>query len=226
MPQCSTNRSTGFKNHVPVTVVVSRFVQPDHEQDYQRWALRVLEAAEHNPHHLGAVLLSPGAGQSHLYHLVLRFADEASLQAWEHSETRQRLTREADAFSTAEWQQATGMEAWFALPEAPGLPPPAKWKMAVTTFFAAYVLTAIIIPLESLMIPHWPFLVSNIVTNALLVVLLTYAVLPTISRFARRWLYPRDGTTVVWGWRQKSGGYVPDEQEEQEDNRFLPPARS
>ncbi|TPL36007.1 antibiotic biosynthesis monooxygenase [Mesorhizobium sp. B2-4-6] len=177
------------EDRTPVTVVVSRFVTSGHETDYRDWVFRVLQAAEQYPNNLGAVILSPGARQPNVYQLVHRFADEASLRAWESSETRQKLSREADAFSTSSRQQATGMETWFSLPEAPGLPPPAKWKMAVASFFATYSLTSIVIPLEWLAIPHWPFPISNIVTNVLLAVLMTFVVMPTISSFLRDWLY-------------------------------------
>lgn len=177
------------KDPTPVTVVVSRFVTPGRELEYRNWAFRILEAAEQYPNNLGAVILSPGAGQPNVYQLVHRFSDEASLRAWENSETRQRLSREADVFSTSSRQQATGMETWFSLPEAPGLPPPAKWKMAIASFLATYSLTSIVIPLEWLAVPHWPFPISNIVTNVLLAVLMTYVVMPTISSLLRDWLY-------------------------------------
>lgn len=154
--------------HTAATVVVSRVVKPGYEQEYHNWVFRVLKAAENYPNNLGAVILSSGEGQSYVYHLVHRFADEASLHAWEDSETRQRLSREADAFSTVLQKQTTGMETWFALPEAPELPPPAKWKMAVTTFVVAYMLTSMIVPLERVTIPDWPFLLGNLVTNVLL----------------------------------------------------------
>jgi antibiotic biosynthesis monooxygenase (ABM) superfamily enzyme len=178
----------------PVSIMVSRFVFQGHEAEYQRWALRVLEAAQKFPNNLGAVILSPGTGPSNLHHLVHRFADEASLRTWESSEIRQNLSREADAFSTSQRQQATGMEIWFSLPESPAHPPPAKWKMAIITFFAAYLLTLGLIPLEWIAIPEWPFPVANILTNVLLAGLMTYAVMPGSGRIFRRWLYPGSST--------------------------------
>jgi len=62
--------------------------------------------------------------------------------------------------------------------------------MAVVTFFAAYVLTSLVIPLEWLAIPTWPFPVANVLTNLLLSVLMTYAVMPTVSRLLGKWLFP------------------------------------
>lgn len=167
----------------PVTMMVSRIVAPGHEHEYQCWILRVLEAAAKSPNNLGAIILSSGTGQSNLHHLVHHFADEESLRSWEESEIRQELSREADVFSTSQKQQASGMETWFVLPEASSLPPPPKWKMAITIFAVAYLVTSIVIPLEWLVMPNWPFPVANVVTNVLLATLMIYAVMPGISRF-------------------------------------------
>lgn len=172
--------------------MVSRIVAPEHEGEYQRWMLRVLEAVAKFPNNLGAVVLTPDADQSNVHYLVHRFADEESLRAWEGSEIRQKLSSEADAFSTAQRQQATGLETWFSIPGEPTLPPPPKWKMAVATFVVAYILTAIIIPAVSRVIPSWPFLASKVVISVLLSVLITYVAMPLISRVLRRWLYPAD----------------------------------
>lgn len=60
-------------------------------------------------------------------------------RAWENSDARRRLSAEADRFSTSQRQVATGLEAWFSVPEVPALPPPRKWTMAIVTFFVAYI---------------------------------------------------------------------------------------
>jgi hypothetical protein len=80
------------------------------------------------------------------------------------------------------------MEAWFTVSEAPA--PPKKWKMAVVTFVVVYVITGIIIPREQEWLPeYWPFYATNVITNALIAVLMTYVVMPATARVLRRWLY-------------------------------------
>jgi hypothetical protein len=52
------------------------------------------------------------------------------------------------------------------------------------------VLTAIIIPRETTWLPRsWSFYLVNVITNVLLVGLLTYVAMPTTARVLRRWLY-------------------------------------
>ncbi len=96
----------------PATVLITRFVQPGHEQDYRAWMGRLIAAAEVAPHSLGTVVLAPQEGESDTFRLIQRFADEASLSAWEDSDAR--VQAEADQFSSSQRQFATGTESWFS----------------------------------------------------------------------------------------------------------------
>jgi len=178
------------ERHHAVTVVVSRTVEPGYEAQYDEWVRRLVAAATRAKGNRGATLLVPEPGKHGLYHVVMRFRDRKSVNAWEESEVRQELTREADRFSRSSRQEGTGMETWFSVPECPELAPPPKWKMSIVAFIAAYVLTVIIIPVELYFFEAWPFPVLNILTNVLLATLMTYAMMPLLSRFIfRRWLY-------------------------------------
>jgi antibiotic biosynthesis monooxygenase (ABM) superfamily enzyme len=174
-----------------VTVVVSRRVFPGHERDYDDWVRRLVEAATNAPGNTGATMLIPEPGARGLYHVVLRFANRKSVLQWETSYIRQKLSHEADAFSERSRQEATGLETWFSIPQCPELAPPPRWKMAVVTFIAVYILSVIIIPLQQLAWPEGNFYLENIITAVLLVVILTWAVMPFFSRVVfRKWLYP------------------------------------
>jgi antibiotic biosynthesis monooxygenase (ABM) superfamily enzyme len=173
-----------------VTVVVSRNVFPGHERDYDDWVRRQVAAAKQAPGNKGVTMLIPPPGKTGLHHLVLRFTDQKSVQAWEDSEIRKELSREADSFSRMSRQEATGLETWFSIPEYPELETPPRWKMATVTFIAAYLLTAIIVPLEEIVFKDVNFFLVNILTSVLLVGILTYALMPWFSRYVfRKWLY-------------------------------------
>ena len=158
-------------------------------EDFRRWVLRLIAAAESFPNNCGTVVLSPTPGENNVFRIVQRFADAESLQAWEESDARRQLSAEADAFSTSRRQAATGMEAWFQLNDAPGEPPPKKWKMALVTFVVVYLLTAVLIPSEIRWLPKsWSFYTTNIVTNVVIATLMTYVIMPVAARVLRRWL--------------------------------------
>ena len=173
----------------PATVVVTRVVVAGREDEFRAWVVRLIKQAESFPGNLGSVVLSPPPGHS-VFRLVHRFADETSLQAWEGSEARRELSAEADRFSTLRRQELTGMEAWFSVGDVLDAPEPKKWKMALVTFVVVYALTAVLIPREQAWLPEsWSFYVVNVVTNVVIAVLLTFFILPMLSRMLRRWLY-------------------------------------
>ena len=173
-----------------VTVVVSRRVPPGREKDYDDWARRLVAAAAEAPGNTGVTTLIPSPGKTGLHHVVLRFADRESVHRWEDSYVRQKLTHEADAFSVRYRQEATGLETWFSIPDVPGLETPPRWKMAIVTFIAVYVLSVVIVRGLDILFTGANFYLMNILVSALLVVVMTYAVMPWFSRVVfRRWLW-------------------------------------
>ena len=173
-----------------VTVVVSRTVFPGREKDYDDWVRRLVVAATEAQGNLGVTMLVPEPGKTGLRHVVMYFADEKSMHLWETSYIRQKLSHEADVFSRRVRQEATGLETWFAIPDCPQLETPPHWKMAVVTFLAVYALSIIILPLLKLIFKDINFYLESVLVAGLLVVILTWAVMPFLSRHVfRKWLY-------------------------------------
>jgi antibiotic biosynthesis monooxygenase (ABM) superfamily enzyme len=62
--------------------------------------------------------------------------------------------------------------------------------MFVVTSLAVYVLSSIIVPILEIAFKDVNFYLLNILTSILLVGILTYAVMPFLSRYVfRKWLY-------------------------------------
>ena len=79
------------------------------------------------------------------------------------------------------------MDAWFSVGADAAVPK--KWKMALVTFVVVYAVTAILIPRERAWLPpSWSFYTVNVVTNVVIAVLMTYAIMPAAVRVLRRWL--------------------------------------
>jgi hypothetical protein len=173
-----------------ITIVVSRVVNPGHEQEYETWVKKLSEAARQAPGNTGVTILVPTPGKTGLHHVVMRFADEKSMHQWETSYIRQKLSHEADAFSRRSRQEATGLETWFSIPECPELEAPPQWKMAIVTFLAVFVLSVVILKLLKWIIPNMNFYLESAIVAALLVSILTWIVMPFLSRYVfRKWLY-------------------------------------
>lgn len=181
-----------------VTVVVSRTVQSGKERMYDRWVRRLVAAATESPGNTGVTMLVPEPGKVGLYHVVFHFADQASVDAWENSEVRQKLTTEADSFSESYRQSSTGLETWFNIPECPHLAAPPHWKMFLITTLAVFIVSCGIVPLVTWLFNGFSLEIENVgkffaeslVNSAFIVGILTWAVMPFFSRVIfQKWLY-------------------------------------
>ena len=176
-----------------IGVVVSCRVQPAHAAAFEEGLVELVRAAAGQPGRVSADVLRGATGPGgREYHVVYRFADEASLRAWEASaERRALLARIAPLFEEAGRRELTGLEAWFDLPR--GQPPPARWRMALLTWFGIWPLVSLSLWLLAPHIASLPFLLRTGLTSALLVLAMTYVVMPWLARLAAPWLARRNG---------------------------------
>ena len=175
-----------------VTVVVNRKIKPGCDKDYDDWLRRFLMLARKVPGYLGTTtIMEASTDSAAIRHIIHRFSDKASLDAWENSEESHKLHEEANNYSTPYLQKATGMETWFTLPNLKTIVAPPRWKMAIVSFIGAYCISSLAQYILSLYLGQWPLL-TNILINIILVVGLTYLAMPVLSRLLRRWLYPRN----------------------------------
>jgi antibiotic biosynthesis monooxygenase (ABM) superfamily enzyme len=177
----------------PVTVLFSRRVKPGREVDFHAWAHGVTTAAHHFPGHLSASVLEvPGSRE---YHTLYSFADRASLNAWLDSEERRRWLATVNELTETKrgLQQLTGLETWFKLPGAnvPTMKPPPRWKMWLVTIAALYPLLLALFGLLTPRLAGLPLPLRALVFPLVLVTVMTYAVMPVLTRLLHRWLAPR-----------------------------------
>jgi uncharacterized protein len=185
----------------PVTVLYSRRVKPGREADFEAWARGIVAAARQFPGHLGAsVLDAPGSRE---YHILFSFADRRSLRAWLDSEERRRWLARVGELLEADrgLQQLTGLETWFKLPGAnvPTMTPPPRWKMWLVSLIAVYPL---VLAFQALVVPRMarlPLPLRALLFPLVLLTLMTFVVMPMVTRALRRWLGPRHDQEPVEG---------------------------
>lgn len=178
----------------PVTVVISRRVQPGRHADYEQWVRDISGAVAQFPGHEGISVLRPGGPDSPDYVLVVRFASYEDLRRWERSDERRRFLDLLRPLTVDEgaWQQQTGLETWFTLPGRP-LPagPPPRWRMAALTTLALYPLLVVTDAVIGGRLVGLPFALRTALTTPVLVAIMTWALMPVVTRVAYRWLYPQ-----------------------------------
>jgi uncharacterized protein len=174
-----------------VTVVVNRKIKPGCEKDYDDWLRRFLILGRKVPGYLGTTTIMETSTDSTVRHIIHRFSDKASLDAWENSEELRKLIAEVDNYSTPYLQKASGLETWFTLPDLKAIVAPPKWKMAIVAFIGAYCISSLALYILSFFLGQEPLLI-NLFMNIILVIGLTYFAMPLLSRLLRRWLYPKN----------------------------------
>lgn len=124
------------------------------------------------------------------YHVIYRFADAQSLRAWEESPERRELLARLEPLAVdAGRHELTGLEAWFDLPAAG--PTPSRHRMAILTWLGIWPLVSLALRSLSPHLYGLPFLVRTALITALLVIAMTYAVMPALVRLASPLLWSR-----------------------------------
>ena len=179
----------GKQSSKEVTEVISRNIRAGQERDYDDWLRRFMMSERQFPGYLGTTVIAPGGNVSSVRYIINRFANQASLDAWENSEESLKLLEEVSKYSTS--QRVTGMETWFTLPDLKAIVAPPKWKMAIVSFIGAYSISLLAQYILGLYLGQ-SHLLTNILMTIILVLGLTYFAMPLLSRLLQRWLYPRN----------------------------------
>lgn len=175
----------------PVTAVFSRRVKPGREADFEAWAHAIIDASTRFPGHLGtSVMREPGTST---YHIAYRFADPASFRSWQQSPQRLcYLAQVKDLVEREDYRELTGLETWFALPagDNPTIKPPPRWKMWLVSVAAIWALSLLTQWALGSAVATLPAPVRTFLLVVPVVTLMTYLVMPRVTRLLRRWLYP------------------------------------
>jgi hypothetical protein len=177
----------------PVTAVISQRVPRRHQAAYERWMQGISEAARQFPGHSGITVIRPEAGICVEFVIILKFDCYGNLKRWLDSDERQRWLAKAQPFIAVQDQVQilTGFETWFTLPARAVQGTPARYKMAILTTFAVFcavnLFNPILLPLLTRFLPR---LLASLAVTYLVVLFLTYGVMPRLTKLFRRWLYP------------------------------------
>lgn len=177
----------------PVTVVVSRQIRPGCETAFEDWLAGVTRVAARFPGHLGVTVLRPPARVPREYVLIFRFDRYENLRRWNESTERADWLERVRPFTLADprVEVLTGLEHWFTLPDLPAAAPPPRHKMALLTWIAIFPLVLVIGGALEAPLAGAPRAFRTLLMTGLLVLLMTYIVMPRLTRLCARWLFGR-----------------------------------
>ncbi len=176
----------------PVTVVATRRVKAGHEPAYEAWLERLIGDASALPGYLGTNIHRPAASGPREYTSVFRFDSVEHLRAFEESELRRRALAEVVPHVEADavWRKLTGLEFWFTPPPGTVVPQPSRFRMVLVLIAVVYGLVLSIGQLVTLAFAGAPSQLRLLVTIAIEVFLMTYVLMPRLTRWLARWIYP------------------------------------
>lgn len=180
----------------PVTVVITRRVKAGRTADYEAWLQQLQQDARDLPGYLGVTTQRPASGAPLDYVSVLRFDSLASLQAFERSDLRARALAQVNDYveGDAAWQRLTGLEFWFTPPPGTVVPQPSRARMAMVMIAVVFGLVlglGTLVNAAFALLPFaTPYPLRLLVTITVEVLLMTYWLMPLITRRLARWIYP------------------------------------
>ncbi len=175
----------------PVTVSVSRKVVPGREQDYEAWVRGISALAASFPGHQGVNVLRPSPATDNKYVVIYRFASYADSRKWEESSEREVWIDKLDGLAEGEpdYKKVTGLEFWFDLPEVPVAAKASPHKMALTLIVVVFCLVYALQLAVGSMLETWPLWARVLLAVSVQVILMTYLVMPRVTRLLKNWLY-------------------------------------
>jgi len=186
------------QSDVPVTVAIVRHVEPDRVDQMVAWVRAGSALAERFPGFLGTGWVRPRV-DSDEWHMLYRFDSHASLDVWEASEQRAWWLGSAQGLvGESRRERRTGIEGWFDEPRQhdvedlrprPAAPP--RWKQAVMIWTAFFPLSLVTGLLLREVAPSLAILPRVLVTTVVMTPVMTYLVLPQLTRRLEWWLQGR-----------------------------------
>lgn len=173
----------------PVTISISRTVIPGREADYEAWVQGITAQALEFPGHMGVNVIRPTPPSSE-YVTIFRFDSYQHSRDWEESDIRADWLSRLEGVTEGEEavEKGTGLEFWFNLPELPAAHP-SPHKMALVLLVVVYVMLTVINFLLTPLTGDWPGPVRLLLTVLCQVLLMTYLVMPRVTRMLKNWLY-------------------------------------
>ncbi|HYP15548.1 MAG TPA: antibiotic biosynthesis monooxygenase [Bryobacteraceae bacterium] len=173
---------------VPVTAVVHRRIKAGSEQRFEELMQEFSKELLGQPGRLGINVIRT-AGDPRNYTVLDRFATEEDRRSFTQSPSykkwMERLNEVSDVAPQIEEHE--GIALWFTFPSG-SVQKPVKVRMALVTLMGVYPLTVLIPPMVAPFTAGWPLPFRQLLVAALVVIALTWVVLPQLSKLFRRWL--------------------------------------
>jgi uncharacterized protein len=175
---------------MPIHIAITRRVRPGCEAEFQAALHEFFQTSFAYGGVWGASMLTPLPGSdSREYGILRTFANERERDTFYQSAMFKTWGERARTLTEGEpvYRQLTGLEAWFRAPQNS----PPRWKMAAATLLGVYPVSLLIGVVLSPTLKQLPLVLNLFVVSIIIVGLLTWVVMPVVTRLLQGWLNPQ-----------------------------------
>lgn len=187
------------KHALPVTVIVKRIVKKNKIKEFEEWLSGITREVSRQNGSMGIDIIRPTDKESKPeYVIIFRFDNYGNLTKWENSSIRNEWLKKGRELvqTDPDVQKLTGLEFWFTpYPKRNShsmlLDSPRRYKMVIVTIPVIALLLLTLVPQihfigESLLIPYS---IRFVIAIAIMVLLMTYFIMPLLTKVLRPWLF-------------------------------------
>lgn len=187
-----SKEDTDSEGNGPVTIIINSKARKGKIDEFEEWMDGIIHESMKFEGHMGVNVIRPIDSLSNPeYVIIFRFNTYKNLTRWQNSEIRKEwLKKSADVTEGARVvQNQTGLEFWFTPPHNAGqhaIPP--RYKMAIVTGGILFALLSSLVPLIRQATSMLPQMLSILVVVIIMVPLMTYVLMPSVTKLLRPWL--------------------------------------
>jgi uncharacterized protein len=178
----------------PITLVISEVVEPNLIEEYEAWSKGINQSAQQFEGFLGVDIIRPRDHQYPEYVVIVKFENYSHYKKWLTSPVyKQWMQRSQEFISTRSQQhQPNGLELWFTLPKSKSGNPvePPYYKQVIIGVITVYPLILLSNLLLDPFLQGLPPLLSLLISVIFVSALLSYPVMPYLTKILAFWLYP------------------------------------
>ena len=174
-----------------VVSVIRHDVKPGHAAAYEAWTKQVQPIAQGFPGHQGVAIIRPPQG-SNVYTIVLHFDTLEHLRGWLESDVRNQLVANIEPHLThrGEVEIHPGLEFWLSPPGATRARPYKQFLLVLGVIYPlSLVVSRLSEPFFNMVPSLSPLPLRNLVTVTVVIALMTWVIMPTLTRRLEGWLY-------------------------------------
>ena len=174
------------------SLVIEHRVLKTEELEFEEWQSSLTSAVDKFAGYLRTDTSPPVTGVQDKWYIIVYFDTQENLNKWVDSPERQALVKKGEElFGSYKYRSfKTGLESWFATESNEFAMNTPAWKQNLIVLLGLYptVMAQTLILSGLKVMDSWPLSVSMLINNFICCSLLTWVVMPPLSRWFEFWL--------------------------------------